>query len=113
MDSATTTGSPVTGAAVDPNIGPPEDLAVVREQTRETLELVRALVGLLLNKPEKTGPTLEDLLAALVAQQRDMLVLLRQVALDQSAILDRLPPPPDYTGASPANGHGDNGSRRP
>ncbi len=93
---------------------PPDDLAVIREQTRETLELLRALVTALLNKPEKSGPTLEDLIAALVAQQRDALILLRQIALDQNAILDRLPPPPDFGDRSATNGHaGGNGAGRP
>ena len=82
-----------------------EDLSVIREQTRECLELLRALVGLLVNKPEREGPTLEDLIAALIAQQRDGLVLLRQIAAGQEAILDRLPAlPVDGAGAG-ANGH--------
>jgi hypothetical protein len=86
-------------------IGSGPDLAVVREQTRECLELLRALVGLLVNKPEREGPTLEDLIAALIAQQRDALVLLRQIASDQGAILDRLPAMPvDGIGAV-ANGY--------
>jgi hypothetical protein len=86
-------------------IGSGPDLAVVREQTRECLELLRALVGLLVNKPEREGPTLEDLIAALIAQQRDALVLLRQIASDQGAILDRLPAMPvDGIGAV-ANRH--------
>lgn len=85
--------------------GSESDLTIIREQTRECLELVRALVGLLVNKPEREGPTLEDLIAALVAQQRDALVLLRQIASDQGAILERLPAlPVDGAGAS-AIGH--------
>jgi hypothetical protein len=89
------------------------DLAVIREQTRESLELLRALVGLLVNKPEREGLTLEDLIAALIAQQRDALVLLRQIASDQGAILDRLPAlPVDGAGAG-ANGHAaHNGAHR-
>jgi hypothetical protein len=66
---------------------------------------LRALVGLLVNKPEREGPTLEDLIAALIAQQRDGLVLLRQIAAGQEAILDRLPAlPVDGAGAG-ANRH--------
>jgi hypothetical protein len=34
---------------------------------------------------------LEELIAALVAQQRDALILLRQIASDVGAVLDRLP----------------------
>ena len=90
------------------------DLAVIREQTRECLELLRALVGLLINKPEREGPTLEDLIAALIAQQRDGLVLLRQIVASQEAILGRLPAlPVDRAGAG-ANGHAaHNGEQRP
>ena len=109
MDSHITGGIPAAGPA-----DPPDDLAVIREQTRETLELLRALVAALLNKPEKTGPTLEELIAALVAQQRDALILLRQIALDQGAILDRLPPQPDFGDRPATNGHaGGDGARQP
>lgn len=107
MDSHTKTG---TQAASDP--APSDDLAVIREQTRESLELLRALVALLVNKPAHEGPTLEDLLAALLAQQRDMLILLKQISSDQNAILDRLPgSPADREGAT-GNGHA-NGAHRP
>ena len=96
-------GRPAENGQKDAELG--SDLAVIREQTRESLELLRALVGLLVNKPEREGPTLEDLIAALIAQQRDALVLLRQIASDQGAILDRLPAlPVDGAGAA-ANGH--------
>ena len=94
--------------------GHESDLTIIREQTRECLELLRALVGLLVNKPEREGPTLEDLIAALIAQQRDGLVLLRQIAAGQEAILDRLPAlPVDGAGAA-TNGHAaHNGAHRP
>ena len=85
--------------------GAESDLAIIREQTREGLELLRALVGLLMNKPERDGPTLEDLIAALLAQQRDMLILLRQIATDQNAILDRLPAIAEGGGRATGNGH--------
>jgi hypothetical protein len=97
-------GTKPTSPAGATDDGTQSDLTIIREQTRECLELLRALVGLLVNKPEREGPTLEDLIAALVAQQRDALVLLRQIATDQGAILDRLPTlPVDGAGAS-ANG---------
>jgi signal transduction histidine kinase len=67
-----------------------EDLTVIREQTRETLELVRSLVGMLLPKDDDDGPKLEDLIAALIAQQRDILVATRQIQSDQQAILKHL-----------------------
>jgi hypothetical protein len=89
-----------SGASDD---GTRSDLAIIREQTRECLGLLLALVALLVNKPERDGPTLEDLIAALVAQQRDALVLLRQISGDQGAILDRLP-------ALPVDGAGARGS---
>ncbi|MBN9562190.1 MAG: hypothetical protein J0H14_15910 [Alphaproteobacteria bacterium] len=93
--------------------GGESDLTIIREQTRECLELLRALVSLLVNKPEREGPTLEDLIAALVAQQRDALVLLRQIATDQGAILDRLPTLPNDGAGPAANGHAvQNGTRR-
>jgi len=67
-----------------------EDLTVIREQTREILELVRSLVGMLLPKDDDEGPKLEDLIAALIAQQRDILVATRQIQSDQQAILKHL-----------------------
>ena len=74
-------------AAIDPAVA--EDLTVIREQTRETLELVRNLVGLLLPKDDGEGPKLEDLIAALIAQQRDILVATRQIQSDIQALLKR------------------------
>jgi hypothetical protein len=99
--------------AVAADDGSQSDIAIIREQTRECLELLRALVGLLANKPEREGLTLEDLIAVLIAQQRDALTFLRQIASDQGAILDRLPALPiDGAGAS-ANGHAErNGVQR-
>lgn len=94
-----------TATAADADGGKESDLVIIREQTRECLELLRALVGLLVNKPEREGPTLDDLIAALVAQQRDALVLLRQIASDQGAILDRLPTLPVDGARASANGH--------
>ena len=102
-----------TALAADTYESKASDLTIIREQTRECLELLRALVGLLVNKPEREGPSLEDLIAALIAQQRDGLVLLRQIASDQEAILGRLPAlPVDGAGAG-ANGHAaHNGAHR-
>lgn len=109
MDNHTTAETPASAEAPAA-----EDIALIRQQTRETLELLRALVAALLNKPEKSGPTLEDLIAALVAQQRDALILLRQIALDQAAILDRMPMPPGSGEGTAENGHAaGNGAHRP
>lgn len=66
-----------------------EQLAALRAETHEILELVRSLVSLLLPKGSDDGPTLEDLIAALVAQQRDILVAVRQIQADQSVLLER------------------------
>jgi hypothetical protein len=65
-----------------------EDLAVIREQTRETLALLRQLIEMLLPKGDPDAPKLEDLIAALVAQQREMLLLLKHLASDMSDLLD-------------------------
>ena len=97
----------------DEDLGPKADIVVIREQTRECLELLRALVGLLVNKPEREGPTLEDLIAALVAHQRDALVLLRQIASDQGAILDRLTVLSGEPGGDRANGHDERNGAHP
>jgi hypothetical protein len=79
------TGTGVTGAE-----GEASDLASIREQTRETLELVRALVALMLPKEGgREGPTLEELISAMVAQQRDTLVLLRMIQQGIHTLLDR------------------------
>ena len=103
-----------TALAADTYESKASDLTIIREQTRECLELLRALVGLLVNKPEREGPTLEDLIAALIAQQRDALVLLRQIASDQGAILDRLPAMPIDGAGGSASGHAaHNGVQRP
>lgn len=68
-----------------------ETLAIIRDQTRQTLELVKALVELLLAKEGgREGPTLEELLAALIAQQRDMLTGIRRLQTDVSAIAEHI-----------------------
>ena len=48
-------GSKATAAAVDVDARQRSELTIIREQTRECLELLRALVGLLVNKPERKG----------------------------------------------------------
>ncbi|HJT77000.1 MAG TPA: hypothetical protein VJ739_07325 [Gemmataceae bacterium] len=66
-------------------------LAVIEDQTRMTLELVRSLVQLLLPREGgRDGPSLEDLIAALVAQQRDTLVSVRRLQADLAALCDHL-----------------------
>ena len=86
-----------------------EDLAAIRAETHEILEFVRSLVSLLLPKDAGDGPKLEDLIAALVAQQRDILIAVRQIQADQLVLLERS----GGTGAKPppAPAHA-NGSAR-
>jgi hypothetical protein len=66
-----------------------EDIAILREESRDQLELLRSLVRLLLPKADDGGPKLEDLIAALVAQQRDIIVAIRQLQSDVQALLER------------------------
>ena len=54
-----------------------ERLEAIEEQGRLTFELLKTLVGLLVPKGERDGPSLEDLIAAVVAQQRDLLTIAR------------------------------------
>ena len=81
------TRRPVASSEAESTVA--EGLVAIREQTREILELVRSLVSLLLPKDAGDGPKLEDLIAALVAQQRDMLVAIRQIQADLLVLLER------------------------
>jgi hypothetical protein len=69
-----------------------ETLATILEQTRQTLELLRTLIGLIVPiVGDREGPPLEDLIATLVAQNRDLLTIARHIQADVRAIGDRLP----------------------
>jgi hypothetical protein len=69
-----------------------EHLAAIEEQGRVTLELVRTLVGLLLPKAgDREGLSLEDLLAAVISQQRDLLVLARATRSEVQQLGESLP----------------------
>ena len=69
-----------------------EILATIQEQSRQTLELLRTLIGLILPiVGDREGPPLEDLIATLVAQNRDLLTIARRIQADVRAIGDRLP----------------------
>ena len=96
--------SPETTAATQPPAGGIESrLAAIEHSTSESLELLRSLVALLLAKEAgHDGPPLEDLIAALVAQQRDMLAALRLLQGDVTAIARRVLDEPDQDGL---NGH--------
>ena len=83
-----------------------EDVAILRDESREQLELLRQLVRLLLPKGDDNGPKLEDLIAALVAQQRDIILAIRQVQSDVIAVHERL----DDHALNGANGRHANGN---
>jgi len=81
-----------------------ETLATILEQSRQTLELLRTLIGLILPiVGDREGPPLEDLIATLVAQNRDLLTIARRIQADVRAIGDRLP----AGVSSEQNGHGE------
>src|SRR5690242_4775280 len=66
-------------------------LTAIQDQTRETLELVRSLVQLLAPREgARKGPPLEDLIAALVAQQRAMLFSVRDLQAGMDALCEHL-----------------------
>jgi hypothetical protein len=66
------------------------DIAVIRAQTFESLHILRNLLSLLMPKEDDDGPKLVDLIAALVAQQRDILVGIKSLQTDMNAMFDRL-----------------------
>lgn len=87
-----------------PELSVAEQLAALRSEMHELLELVRSLVSLLLPKGSDDGPKLEDLIAALVAQQRDILIAVRQIQADQLVLLERsggAKPKPSGAAAAP------------
>ena len=81
-----------------------ETLAIIQDQSRQTLELLRTLIGRILPiVSDREGPPLEDLIATLVAQNRDLLTIARRIQAHVRAIGDRL-----STGvSSEQNGHGE------
>ncbi len=52
-------------------------LGEVQEQGRLTLELVRAIVELLVPKGDRSGPSLDELLATLIMQLRELTSIAR------------------------------------
>jgi hypothetical protein len=68
-----------------------EILAAILEQGRQTLELVKALVGLLTPKGEREGPTLEELLAKIMAQQTQLIMIGRMTQADLDRLSKTLP----------------------
>ena len=89
----TASGNLASGVAAEQ--GRDDDLTVIREQTRDILALMRRLIELLLPKGDSDGPKLEDLIAALVAQQARTLMVCQQISTDVQVLLERQGPGPD------------------
>lgn len=98
--------TPSAAGAAEPDSVIAQTLALIQADTHETLKLVRSLVELMLPKTElKQGPTLEEVIAAMVALLRDQMTLLRQIQADLGLALDRLSEPgPDGEGSGDGRG---------
>jgi hypothetical protein len=83
-----------------------DDLEVIRERTRETLALLRQLIGMLLPKGDPDKPTLEELITALVAQQARVLAIVGQLGADMSAVLELLTRVPESAAGTQRQGSG-------
>jgi hypothetical protein len=69
-----------------------ETLATIQDQSRQTLELLRTLIGLIVPiVGDREALPLDDLIAILVAQNRDLLTIVRRIHADVRAIADSLP----------------------
>ncbi len=84
--------SAAASAVAEEQEGIQKTLAVIEEQGRQTLELVKAIIGLLLPKEGREGPSFEELLAKLVAQQHEALVLAKATQADVARLPETLPP---------------------
>jgi hypothetical protein len=100
-------GPPIAGYSAGGDVA--ADLDIIREQTRESLLLLRQLIEMLLPKGDPDKPKLEDLIAALVAQQARILAIVGQLGVDMSALLDLLTP---VNGSSPGGRQPTKGSLR-
>jgi hypothetical protein len=68
-------------------------LAIIQDQGRLTIELLRSLVTLLLPKEGASeGVPLEDLIAGMVAMQRELLAVARHTDAEVTKIGEALPP---------------------
>ena len=84
MERANETAAAAENAAQDVR----ETLAAIHAQTRESLDLLRSLVNLLLEQHNlREGPPLEDLIATLIVQQREIQTIARQTRADVRALL--------------------------
>ena len=80
-----------TESEADDHDGVRAILTTIESQTRQTLELLRTLIGLVVPMvDDRDGPPLEDLIATLVAQNRDLLTISRRIQADVRVIGDRL-----------------------
>jgi len=95
------------GAAKPPRTEADRDaeLAAIRKQNGEILALLRKLIEMLLPKGESDGLKLEDLIAQLLALQRENLFVARQGFADVLAVLER-DGHGHADGRVPANGNG-------
>ena len=67
-------------------------LAAIHEQGRQTLELVGTIVSLLMPKEGgREGPTLEELLAKLLSQQQQIIVIGKATQADVDLLGKTLP----------------------
>lgn len=92
----TTTGSRGKASTVNP-IDRQEDLTVIRERVgengdllRQNGALLRQLVELLLPRAESDGPPVHELLALIVAQLQQTLLMVQQHSADMDVLLDHL-----------------------
>jgi hypothetical protein len=68
-----------------------EILTAILDQGRQTLDLVKALVGLLTPKGEGEGPTLDELLAKIMAQQSQLITIGKMTQADLQRLGKTLP----------------------
>jgi hypothetical protein len=68
-----------------------EILTAILDQGRQTLELLKALIGLLTPKGEGEGPTLEELLVKIMAQQSHIITLGAMTQADLDLLGKTLP----------------------
>lgn len=67
-------------------------LAAIHEQGRQTLELVGTIVSLLMPKEDgREGPTLEELLAKLLSQQQQIIMIGKATQADLHRLGKTLP----------------------
>jgi hypothetical protein len=70
-----------------------ETLAIIQDQSRQMLELLRTLIGLIVPiVGDREGPPLDDLIATLVAQNRDLLTIVRCIQADVAPSPTACPP---------------------